>query len=580
MAVISKLTHNGKDITKLNNSTLSEINIDKDIGVLPAGSYHFAKSNEVTNGVCENSVNEPIIDMNIQGDSIQRLLPSEYQEVEYLENSGTQRIDTKLVPTASTSIDITYQALEIKNSQYILGSRIDQSARVDYAFNGSSSSTYWDIRLNGVARVMSGASRTTHKYRSNVQISSGNGTWTLTDLDTSKEYNLTLTGNTVSASANLFLFAYNKYDGNTHANLRIFACKIYESGVLIRNYVPCYRKNDNVAGLYDLVTNEFYTNVGTGEFVVGADIESVPSPEQPIEFKSVGDYEETTGKYKIPVNIYGGNLVNENTIQENKLIGNSANGIINDSTSYNTLYMEVEENKTYIFKNFVRANGTTLRGCFYDSNGNWVSAFEETTITIPSGVKYVGRSFSKEVGDVQVCLRISTTNIYLNEPLRKLGEYADILDYKKKKVIRKVWGERPTYYDQSYFGKSFAVLTTYQVFNSNTTKRYVKCNYMQGTNAQPTASERAGKVFIGSATNYVGFGSTTTFPVVGDNATANERKVFQNWLESNNVLIYYVLATQIEETVDLPQLETFDGTTIFEIDTEIKPTENKIKYWK
>ena len=73
MAVISKLNLGDKDITKYNNEIISNIIFD---GV----DYHFAKPNEVTNGFCDNAVNEPIIDLKISGNSTQSNLPSEYQE--------------------------------------------------------------------------------------------------------------------------------------------------------------------------------------------------------------------------------------------------------------------------------------------------------------------------------------------------------------------------------------------------------------------------------------------------------------------------------------------------------------------
>ena len=273
----------GKVVTRYNKSTISKITVD-DV------DYHFAKSNEVTNGVCENAVNEPIIDMNIKGNSIQRLLPEEYQEVEYLENSGIQRIDTGLVPTSSTSIDITYQSMAVVGkSQYILGSRENASTVVAYALNGSSTNNYWDVRFNGVATSILAVNRSTDKYRSIVELNEGNGSWTLTNLTTNETNEMTLSGAVVNATANLYLFAYNQIDANTHTNLRIFACKIYENRVLIRNYIPCYRKSDKVAGLYDLVANVFYTNSGTGTFVVGSDYETSPNIEQHIEIQSAGD---------------------------------------------------------------------------------------------------------------------------------------------------------------------------------------------------------------------------------------------------------------------------------------------------
>lgn len=38
------------------------------------------------------------------------------------------------------------------------------------------------------------------------------------------------------------------------------------------NLVPCYRKSDNKPGIYDLVNGEFLVNQGIGEFVVGPDV--------------------------------------------------------------------------------------------------------------------------------------------------------------------------------------------------------------------------------------------------------------------------------------------------------------------
>lgn len=40
----------------------------------------------------------------------------------------------------------------------------------------------------------------------------------------------------------------------------------------IRNFIPCYRKSDNVIGMYDLITKTFYENAGTGTFIKGNDI--------------------------------------------------------------------------------------------------------------------------------------------------------------------------------------------------------------------------------------------------------------------------------------------------------------------
>lgn len=43
------------------------------------------------------------------------------------------------------------------------------------------------------------------------------------------------------------------------------------------NLIPVYRKSDSKPGLYDTVNDIFYTNQGSGEFVVGDPV--VPAPD-------------------------------------------------------------------------------------------------------------------------------------------------------------------------------------------------------------------------------------------------------------------------------------------------------------
>lgn len=50
---------------------------------------------------------------------------------------------------------------------------------------------------------------------------------------------------------------------------KISSVQIEQGGVLVRDLIPCFRKADNIAGMYDLVSGEFYTNSGTGTFEVG-----------------------------------------------------------------------------------------------------------------------------------------------------------------------------------------------------------------------------------------------------------------------------------------------------------------------
>ena len=61
--------------------------------------------------------------------------------------------------------------------------------------------------------------------------------------------------------------------GDTYfGRYKIYSTRISEQGILVRDFVPCYRKSDNVIGLYDAVNNILYTNAGSGTFTKGGDI--------------------------------------------------------------------------------------------------------------------------------------------------------------------------------------------------------------------------------------------------------------------------------------------------------------------
>lgn len=54
-----------------------------------------------------------------------------------------------------------------------------------------------------------------------------------------------------------------------HTALRLYSLIIREKDRLAANFIPCYRKSDDEPGMYDTVSKTFYTNSGTGTFLVG-----------------------------------------------------------------------------------------------------------------------------------------------------------------------------------------------------------------------------------------------------------------------------------------------------------------------
>ncbi len=82
---------------------------------------------------------------------------------------------------------------------------------------------------------------------------------------------MSTTQRTFTSSRYVFLFARNQEGNPIHlASARLYSCKMYRKGALVRDFVPCKNASGTV-GLYDLVQSKFYTNAGTGAFIAGAE---------------------------------------------------------------------------------------------------------------------------------------------------------------------------------------------------------------------------------------------------------------------------------------------------------------------
>ena len=56
-----------------------------------------------------------------------------------------------------------------------------------------------------------------------------------------------------------------------YASMKLYSCKIYNNGTLVRDFVPA-KNSSGTIGLYDTVNGACYTNAGSGTFTAGADI--------------------------------------------------------------------------------------------------------------------------------------------------------------------------------------------------------------------------------------------------------------------------------------------------------------------
>ena len=184
-------------------------------------------------------------------------LPNGYKELEYIESSGTQFIRVDLKPTNKTRVITDIQLVDTTGTFAIFGTRKILSAGSEGAFDvfvigGSTVRSDWfGSTASGTPTDLS--QRTTIDQNRNVCTA----------------WNLTLTNTNVEEDETAYpLYIFCSCDNGKpayYAKMRLYSCKIYEDGVLVRDFIPA-EDDTGVLGMYDLVYRTFYKNYGTGSF--------------------------------------------------------------------------------------------------------------------------------------------------------------------------------------------------------------------------------------------------------------------------------------------------------------------------
>ena len=204
--------------------------------------------------------------MSLQKKSI---LPKEYQQVEYLESTGTQYINTEW------AYDIGMPVYLKPNYHIVCKCGSDD----DYSIFGSKLA-FNLTGLNGYYKFR-GYSEYYTIDNTGIPVSLDPITWDFNNNTLTADGEYITSFSSIAGSGGgrpIFLFArsdgYNVDDmGGT---VRIYHFKVSSNPfnnsdaiTNIRDMYPCIRKSDNKPGMYDIITNQFFTNSGTGEFITG-----------------------------------------------------------------------------------------------------------------------------------------------------------------------------------------------------------------------------------------------------------------------------------------------------------------------
>ena len=188
-------------------------------------------------------------------------LPPDYKSVVYLESTGTQYIETGFTPDVNSAMYIRLSVTDDRIKNNWCGVVLAGSA--GWFRVGGSKKSEEDLVADFSAGSYQGCYIPYDNEYHDYYISNG-----LQKIDQNEAYNKITGFNAKMLTVWLFI-GHKNYNGTLAGKQRIQLCRLYDNGVLAHDFVPCVRVTDSKPGMYDTVTQQFFVNAGSGEFVWG-----------------------------------------------------------------------------------------------------------------------------------------------------------------------------------------------------------------------------------------------------------------------------------------------------------------------
>ena len=181
-------------------------------------------------------------------------IPSGLVELEYIESTGTQHIETGISAKNITKAIIDFQFITIDSSRenQMMSVWVDASNHMQCGLTGT---TFLTGRGTTFSQTSNMTARTT-----GTSIPVG------------------------SPDVLIPLFAQRASALDRWSTAKLYSCKMYNNSTLVRDFIPAKRISDNKCGLWDKVNFKFYIDENGGNFTAGTEKTTIAAIGTPIEY--------------------------------------------------------------------------------------------------------------------------------------------------------------------------------------------------------------------------------------------------------------------------------------------------------
>lgn len=379
------------------------------------------------------------VDVQLCGD---RILPLGYTAVEYIEGTGTQWIDTNFHTNQDSGIYLDAQLTEIPesitdggplffrgciNNNFGIGIR---SLSSNFAFMrkpgvGITDNSDTNIAIDTKRHVFKNNFLNDHYFTFDTQSKDA------PNAIFSNNYGIAIFRTTYGRQGNYY---------NIPAKAKIYRLKISQDTEIIADVYPAKRDSDGVVGMYDIISNTFFTNSGTGSFIAGDGLTPVYRVTGNVRGLNLlssaweeGDISSSTGEnsYSNPARIRTANYIE--CLPNTKYTFYSCDYIISGVRYY-------DEEKTYkgyawtpnsnVLQFITPSDAVYMRLIVVGNDSNVVPDINETYMLVQ------GFYTTETMPAYESYREPQTFNIYTPQQLAKVGDTADtvVLDFDNKRA--------------------------------------------------------------------------------------------------------------------------------------------------
>lgn len=217
---------------------------------------------------------------------------------------------------------------------------------------------------------------------------------------------------------------------------------------------------------------------------------------------------------------------------------------------------------------------------------------------LESAIRSVGNKLENGKYDIPIIADIYdnnpiTSHIYLEEPLRKIGDYSDYIDFRNKKIIRNIKRiylkdlsvNNITYYSNEManlggskaagWDKATTGCVAFNLIDKKSGYNTSLCNYFKNI----ANNEAINNGLLAKEGYYTDLDGTYVYCYIGENPkTYNSSNPISNWNNFDKAYVEYVLETPIEESLsEIPEINLRDIFLNLSVHTDV-PISNMITW--